>query len=113
MLEPTRIPGERCSCGLYAASSRAQLVKLGYANEHSGDQAVFVGEVGFVGKVIPGSQGWRAEKGRIRKLYVPFHRWQYVEALEALYGVPVVLDNTSSVVPTLEAINEGSQDGDR
>jgi hypothetical protein len=94
-----RLPGESCSCGLYAAASREQLVGLRY-NEEDGSHPVFIGEVAFSGKVIPGSQGWRAERGRIARLYVPFRHWRFVEPLKALYRVPVVLDNTYSSVPT-------------
>src|SRR5262245_27875431 len=65
------VPGESCSCGMYAAKTRRQLVSLGY-NAYSDRQVVFVGEVGLAGKVIPGTQGWRAERGRIRRLYVPW-----------------------------------------
>jgi hypothetical protein len=91
------VPGEHCSCGLYAASTRAQLVKLGYAKPGSGELVKFIGEVGLAGKVIAGTQGWRAEKGRIVRLYVPFHDWRFVDPLEALYRVPVVLENTLRV----------------
>ena len=94
------VPGEECSCGLYAARDRRHLVNLGYNAAH-GDEVVFIGEVGLAGKVIPGTQGWRAEKGRIQRLYVPFHHWRYVEPLKRLYRVPVVLDNTSKAEPTL------------
>ena len=90
------VPGKHCSCGLYAAASREQLVRLGYARSHGGGP-VFVGQVGFAGKVVPGSQGWRAEKGRILKLYVPHVHWQYVDTLEEMYRVPVVLENTLKV----------------
>lgn len=88
-----RIPGEDCSCGLYAAVSRQQLVGLRY-NRGTDDRPVFIGEVAFAGKVIPGRQGWRAEKGRIHRLYVPHTLWRYVDPLEELYNVEVVLDNT-------------------
>jgi hypothetical protein len=69
-----RIPGESCSCGLYAASDLEHLLDLGYAayGERLGKATTVVGQVAFAGKVIPGSQGWRAEKGRIAHLYVPF-----------------------------------------
>jgi len=92
-----RIPGESCTCGMYAAKSREQLVSLGYNREADPLHPVFIGEVGLVGKVIPGKQGWRAEKGRVVRLYVPFHRYEWVEALESLYQVPVLLTNTASV----------------
>jgi hypothetical protein len=87
-----RVPGERCSCGLYAAKTREQLIGLGYG--------VLIGEVALSGKVIPGTQGWRAEKGRIAKLYVPFTDWKLVSPLEDLYQVPVVLDRTTAITPT-------------
>ena len=93
-------PGVDCTCGLYAAATRRQLVSLGYANERNvvvgkGEEVKFIGEVAFAGKVIPGTQGWRAEKGRIARLYVPFHRWRYVDALEELYDVEVLIENTT------------------
>ncbi len=95
-----RVPGETCSCGLYCAKSREQLVGLGYARQAYDKQRgtvrhpKVVGEVGLVGKVIPGDQGWRGEKGRIVRLYVPFEHWKLVDPLEALYNVEAVLDNT-------------------
>ena len=88
------IPGTTCSCGLYAAASREQLMHLGYASQRR-TQPVFIGQVGFAGKVIPGSQGWRAEKGRIVRLYVPHVHWRYVDPLRELYRVDVVLENTT------------------
>lgn len=79
-------------------------MSLGYGRESwRGDSVatpIFIGEVALAGKVIPGTQGWRAERGRIARLYVPFHHWRFVEALEELYRVEVVLDNTQSVTPT-------------
>lgn len=103
-----RVPGEECSCGLYAAKTREQLVaRLGYGKESPDSPTpVFIGEVGLTGKVIPGTQGWRAEKGRIVRLYVPFHRWRMVEPLAQLYRVPVLLDNTQKVAPTF-GVTEG------
>jgi hypothetical protein len=112
-VEGGSIPGEGHSCGLYAAASRAQLVELGYARPSryakpgGGEEVVFIGEVGFAGKIVPGTQGWRAQKGRIVRLYVPFFHWRYVEPLEELYRVPVVLENTTKLP------KEVSDDGDR
>jgi hypothetical protein len=88
-----RVPGELCSCGLYCAKDRAQLVGLPYGRQ-DGRRPKIVGEVAMVGKVIPGSQGWRGEKGRIARLYVPFEFWRLVTPLEELYHVEVLLDNT-------------------
>jgi hypothetical protein len=95
-----RIPGESCTCGLYCARTRAQLIGLRYGrpmtrpDRHGRTFPKVVGEVGLVGKVIPGSQGWRGEKGRIVRLYVPFEHWRLIEPLERLYRVEAVLDNT-------------------
>ncbi len=90
-------PGERCSCGLYAAKSREHLAGLGYGAY--GEEARYpkvIGEVASSGKVIPGTQGWRAEKGRILSLLVPFDLWKLVDVLADAYHVPVTLDNTLS-----------------
>jgi hypothetical protein len=86
------IPVESCSCGLYAAKTPEQLQGLAYGSYGSygtwtGDK--LAGEVGFAGKVIEGSQGWRAQKGRIVQLWVPLSKWQWVELLEQHYRVPV------------------------
>ena len=88
------VPGEMCSCGMYAARDREHLIEMGYNHYHDDAHPVFIGEVGLAGKVIPGTQGWRAEKGRIRKLFVPMHLVEYVAPLERLYGVTVELTNT-------------------
>jgi hypothetical protein len=97
---PVTIPGEHCSCGMYAAKTREQLVSLGY-NHYSDDaKPTFIGEVAFAGKVIPGSQGWRAQKARIKRLYVPFGCYRFVAGLERLYRVEVVLDNTFNRAPS-------------
>src|SRR5262245_13791446 len=65
-----RVPGESCSCGMYAARDRAHLVSMGYADDRGHVEApVVIGEVALAGKVIPGTQGWRAEKGRIKRLF--------------------------------------------
>lgn len=93
------VPGERCSCGMYAAKNRSQLVGLGYGRE-DGRHPRIVGQVAMAGKVIPGQQGWRAEKARVARLFVPFQNWKLVDALERLYGVEVLLDNPLKETPT-------------
>jgi hypothetical protein len=80
------IPVEACTCGVYAAKTLAQLRALPYAFNREG---VVVGEVGFAGKVIEGSQGWRGERARVRRLWLPHGLWMYVEPLEQAYRVPV------------------------
>jgi hypothetical protein len=90
------VPAEGHSCGLYAAKTREQLVKLGYA-EYSDVTQTIVGEVAFAGKVIPGSQGWRAARARIKRLYLPYEKWQLAEYIERLYGCDVTLANTWTV----------------
>jgi hypothetical protein len=81
------LPVEGCSCGIYAAKSREQLVSLGYGVY--GDEVMkVIGEVAFAGKVIPGTQGWRAEKGRILRLVVPYEMWEWAAPLATAYNVP-------------------------
>lgn len=88
------VPGEDCSCGLYAARDRDHLLDMSYADYHnSTDAPVVYGQVGMVGKVIPGTQGWRAAKARVVKIFVPYESWKLGAALGKLYGVPYELDN--------------------
>jgi hypothetical protein len=82
-------PGERCSCGIYAARDRAHLHRIGYMGEY----AEVLGEVGLAGKVIPGTLGWRAARARVRRLWVPHALWEHARPLAAAYGVPVTLTN--------------------
>lgn len=85
----TDIPGEHCSCGIYAARDRRHLHRIGYMGEH----AQVFGEVGLAGKVIPGTLGWRAARARIRRLWIPHALWEHARQLGASYGVPVSLTN--------------------
>jgi hypothetical protein len=89
----TDVPVEDCSCGIYAALTREHLVSLGY-NSYSDEATTVIGKVGFAGKVIPGTQGYRAEKARVIEVYVPYERWKYVKSIERDYAVPVHLSNT-------------------
>jgi hypothetical protein len=86
-----KTPGEHCSCGLYAAASPEQLDDLAYASTYRNEgQITVVGQVAMAGKVIEGSQGWRGEKARVFKLYIPFDR-EIGRALAMQYRVPVEL----------------------
>jgi len=91
----TNIPVEGCSCGIYAAKTREHLADMAYNrySDYAGEIRV-VGEVALAGKIIPGSQGYRALKARPLKVYVPYEHWQMVEKIRSLYGIDVVLDNT-------------------
>lgn len=82
------IPGVGCSCGLYAARSMEHLLSMGYAGVSHGGSTV-IGEVGFAGKVIRGTQGWRAERGRVLRLWVPIADYVQGELLGQAYRVPV------------------------
>lgn len=88
-----RVPGEHCSCGMYAARDLDQLRQLGYG-EYDNEHDVVMGEVGLVGKVIPGDQGWRAQKARVVKLLVPHEKWRLGKALSITYNVPFELAYT-------------------
>jgi hypothetical protein len=87
-------PGERCSCGVYAARDRAHLLHMGFSRRTYNESPIVIGEVGLVGKVIPGSQGWRAQKARPVRLELPHQHWRLMPSLRATYRVPVALSNT-------------------
>jgi hypothetical protein len=93
--DPSHVPGEKCGCGFYAAKDLDHLLTLGYSNydaEASGQFCV-VGQLAMWGKVIEGSQGWRAEKAYPVKLFVPFEAHYLAKPLSDAYGVPVQLRN--------------------
>jgi hypothetical protein len=81
-------------CGIHAARDREHLVDLGY---NEGDGLVVIGEVALSGKVIPGELGWRAQRARPLRLWLPYDRWQLVRRLSAAYRVPVGLTNPLKV----------------
>lgn len=87
-----RVPGENCSCGLYAASSLKHLTEeLSYAHYDDSKDAEsirVIGRVLMAGKVIVGTQGWKAERARVGHLYVPHNHWQVGKALSEQYRVP-------------------------
>lgn len=89
------VPEEGCSCGLYAAKTFEHLQAMDY---HTYDvecgRLVVCGEVSLWGKVVPGTQGWRAQFGYPRKLFVPFEAWALATPLAEAYGCEVELKNT-------------------
>lgn len=85
------IPGDDCSCGIYAAKHRRHLVRLGYNRRGSSPRVI--GDVALAGKVVPGEKGWRAERARVVRLYVPYELWELVGPLREDYKIPVGLDN--------------------
>lgn len=86
-----RVPGESCHCGLYAARDLQHLTKeLSYADYNDADGKSFrvIGQVAMAGKVIVGTQGWKAERARVFHLYVPHNHWRVGAILAQQYGVP-------------------------
>lgn len=87
------VPGEDCSCGFYCAKTREHLESLGYewGKIREDGRVCIMGEVANWGKVIEGTQGWRAQKAYPVRLYVPFEARHLVRPLRESYGVPVLL----------------------
>jgi hypothetical protein len=99
------IPVETCSCGFYAAKDMAQLMQLGYAKDAAyGEAPRVIGEVGQVGKIIPGSAGYRAQYARVVRLLLPYRNWSYAEALAREYRVPVGLANNYTGAEAAEEV---------
>ncbi len=88
------VPHEGCKCGIYAAETRKHLIEYGYSRYIEADvdvKNVVIGVAGLVGKVIPGTQGWKAALARVVRLEVPYEKEPLARKLEALYRVPVGL----------------------
>jgi hypothetical protein len=89
------LPGETCTCGFYSAKTLEHLRSMGYIKHSTREDTVgVVGRLANWGKVIEGSQGWRAEFAYPVELYVPFDAMRLGPALKKAYGVPVRLLNT-------------------
>jgi len=78
-------------CGFYAGRTHAHLITLGYGNYGLQDTpnpetTQVVGKVQMSGKIIPASNGWRAQKVRPRTIYVPYEYWQLAAELKEDYG---------------------------
>ena len=88
--DPTHEPPmEGCSCGLYAANTPERLKELGYGRYS--DTRV-LGAVALAGKVIPGTQGYKAERARPLRLWVPMDtKPKIVRALASTYEIEVEL----------------------
>jgi hypothetical protein len=88
------VPGEHHGCGFYSAKTLEHLMSMGY-HEHGGvGQTVVVGMVANWGKVIEGTQGWRAQFSYPVRLWVPHAAWRLCKPLTRSYGVPCELRNT-------------------
>jgi hypothetical protein len=92
--ELSGVPGEACGCGFYSAKSLEHLREMGYIGACTNDEYTsVVGKLANWGKVIEGSQGWRAEYAYPVELYLPFDAMRLGPALKKSYGVPVRLMN--------------------
>lgn len=94
------IPGDSCSCGVYAATSWAELVRQNYAED---GMSVVVAKVALAGRVQPGDRAHRASRARILELFVPYEHWRWAAPLGAAYGVPVSLARMSRPTDLEEA----------
>lgn len=100
------VPASNCSCGLYAAKSLEHLLTYGYATLQGSEAGpTVIGEVGFAGRVIEGSQGWKAQRGRVVRLYLPFSQQDLGERLAEAYNVPYELAPWWATNPRLLALN--------
>jgi hypothetical protein len=75
--------GSYHGCGFYAGRTHAHLINLGYACD---DGRTVIGKIQMEGKIIPATNGFRAQKVRIETIFVPHHLWQLANDLKAVYG---------------------------
>lgn len=96
-----QVPNEGCSCGFYSAISREHLISLNHYHLYDVENSlpVCIGQVALAGKVIPGSQGWKAQQVWPVKLHVPYEYWKLVKPLQTAYGIPVELSRTLEKTP--------------
>lgn len=98
------IPAKSCSCGFYAARTQEHLLSMSYHRSRDFDDpndVLVIGEVAMSGRIIPGTQGWRAQRVRPKTILVPYSRWKAAKTLKAAYpDVDVRLDNFYKAAPS-------------
>jgi len=88
------VPGEHCTCGFYSAKHFEHLMSMSYHwYDMEAGEVMVLGQIANWGKVIEGTQGWRAAKAYPVQLWVPFEAWTLAEPIEQAYGVPVGIRN--------------------
>jgi hypothetical protein len=84
------IPGEHHTCGFYSAKTLDHLLTMDYHRRYDEGWMCIIGRLANWGKVIEGSQGWRAEWAYPIEFYVPFEfLMTHAKPLREGYGVPV------------------------
>jgi len=81
------IPARECNggghgCGFYAGRTHAHMLSLGYCA--SGNTVM--ARIQMQGKIIPATNGFRAQQVKILDLLVPFEEWELARDLKAVYG---------------------------
>jgi hypothetical protein len=82
-------PADKCTCGIYALSTKEKYPYYGYDGR---TYAVF-GETYLWGEVIRGSRGFRAQYAYPKLLHLAHKDWNYARPLGDAYRVPVRLTN--------------------
>ncbi len=95
---PVKRPRD-CMCGYYSGRTREHQITLGYARYTLDDPTVLV-ELELAGKIVPASNGWRAQKVRPLRIHVPHELWQVGAKLKAQYaGHAEVIMGTTMILP--------------
>ncbi|UGS34236.1 hypothetical protein [Capillimicrobium parvum] len=94
-------PRQKCSCGLYSASSYGRLLSMGYPLHDVDRELLVVGQVESWGRVVRGfgrsqhgpgpTLGWRAQFGYPKRMFVLHESWELVVPLREAYGQPVLM----------------------
>lgn len=95
--QPHTPPGTNCSCGFYAARTKEHLLSMHYHSGFDYDDptaVLVVGTVAMQGRIVPGTQGWRAQRVRPLRVSILPSRWRVMKPLQAQYPkVEFVLEN--------------------
>lgn len=72
-------------CGFYTSRTWAHALENGY-HGYSEEAPHILARIQLAGKVIPATNGWRAQKVRLVELFVPHEMWKMGAALKDAYG---------------------------
>jgi hypothetical protein len=97
--------GNGHGCGFYAGRTREHLIQLGYGKYNESDPRV-IGKVQMSGKIIPATNGYRAQEVTPLEIYVPYELWKLAAALKDVYGPHgVTVTTEATLVPAKGAMD--------
>lgn len=90
--------GSGHGCGFYAGRSREHLLSMPQYVRYTESDPTVIGKVQMSGKIIPATNGWRAQECSVHTIYVPYECWELARDLKEDYGPHGTIIEVSSTM---------------